>query len=88
MKPIFFIFLHSSHSALTNACFFLRKKSVAVLSSSRNTSSKLLESQLSSMWPGMHRSSQLLPGDILRRTMLTSAVNGIQLFSPASVCKE
>ena len=37
------------------------------------------------MWPGMRRSSQLLPGDIHRRTKLTSAVYDIQPFPSSSV---
>ena len=41
--------------------------------------------QLTSMWPGMSRSSQLLPSDILRRIMLTSAVYDIQPF-PQQPC--
>ena len=46
--------------------------------SSRGTSRKQLELQLTSMWPGVHRSSQLLPGDIHRRTMLNCAVYSCQ----------
>ena len=52
--------------------------SVALISPFRGTSRKQPELQLTSMWPGMHHSSQLLPGAILRRTMLTSAVYDIQ----------
>ena len=36
--------------------------------------------QLTSMWLGMPHSLDLLPGDILRRIMLTSAVYDIQPF--------
>ena len=50
------------------------KTSGALLSSSRGTSRKQHELQLTSMWPDMCRSSQLLPGDIYRRSMLTSAI--------------
>ena len=56
------------------------KLSLSLRYTSRVTFRKQLELQLTSMWPGMRRSLQLLPGDILRRTMLTSDVYGIQTF--------
>ena len=63
----------------------LPRTSGVLLSSSRGTSLKQHELQLTSMWPGMRRSSQLLPGDIHRQTKLTSAVYDIQPF-PQQQC--
>ena len=50
----------SSHSAFTNVCFCLRNKRRSSLLFSRYFS----QARVAAMGPGIHRSSQVLPGDI------------------------
>ena len=72
--------MHLNFLALRLSKLVLLPAEQASLFSSRRTTRKQLELQLTSMWPGMHRFSQLLSGDIPSRTILTSAVYGIQPF--------
>ena len=77
--------MHGSRNDAFKSKASFCETSGVLLSSSRGTSRRQHELQLTSVWPGMRRSSQLLSGDIHRRTRLTSAVYDIQPF-PQQQC--